>query len=120
MKKFVYLFMTLLLVFLMVSCNSSTPNISNETTSAIKRSIKIADKYLDYDMDYETAGKELDKIINSLKNLKNPTHDDESIKITIMSLDANILYDQIGDSEYDEILQLRNELADIIGEKTID
>lgn len=125
MKIVKYLLLVIVFCMMLSSCNSVPNDVSSEHCSYARKAIEIVDEYLDYIITAEEAYKKISELRDREDTLpdtefEDPTHcKDFSIEVKVSSIDYNFFtlkYHPSAD-EQSKLLENRNDLAGLIGEK---
>ena len=95
--------------------------------SIARSAIKVADDYLDNNISGDKADEKLEELQKKMEYVDSmPRDTDEQndqyqadflIQCDLVLLSHNIMFDKYGDNKYDDIIEVRNSLAERIGEK---
>lgn len=95
--------------------------------SIARSAIKVADDYLDNNISGDKADEKLEELQEKMEYVDSmPRDTDEQndqyqadflIQCDLVLLSHNIMFDKYGDNKYDDIIEVRNSLAERIGEK---
>ncbi len=95
-------------------------DISTQHHSYAEKALEITDMYLDYEISAETASFLIDELKARENELPNSTGSKDTLieaKVTMLSGKLMLAGIESSSQQYNEILSLRNELAELIGEK---
>lgn len=126
MKKALSITLILLLILSALSGCGSKSKTSDEMTTVAKGILEAADKYLDNQISAEDAVNRLNELQDSLGFLgdkeKNTDPEENSANLLIMmelsALISKIAVDEVSGDKADEITEIRNVIAETVGEKT--
>ncbi|MBQ8001211.1 MAG: hypothetical protein IJ298_08470 [Ruminococcus sp.] len=95
-------------------------DVSAQHCAYAEQALEITDMYLDYELSAETASFLIDELKARENELPNSTGSKDTLiesKVTILSGRLMLAGIESSSQQYNEILSLRNELADLIGKK---
>ncbi len=126
MKKFICILLSLVLTLGLSACGGKPSTMSEEMYNAGKNALKIVDDYIDNEIDYDTAFRKLnnteeliDDIYEKCEKKDNglPMLANESKVMYLTSLMQVALYkENYGSGTYTELLESRNDLAEVLNE----
>lgn len=126
MKKILSIIVSFVLIFSLYGCGKNA-DISEEMLSAGKNLIKISDDYMDGKIDYDTATRKMGGTIDTINDIYDDVERTDSglpvyindYEITSLAtyLSIALSNEHYGSGTYEELLNKRNEIAEIIGEK---
>lgn len=121
-----------IIICILIFCTSLCSCGNKSTTSYEMKNlgsniIKITDDYIDGKIDYETAKRKIngtkDEIDNTYEKVEHtvsglPVYmNDYEISLLSTYLSVALTDEHLGTGTYDELLEKRNEIAEIVGEK---
>lgn len=127
MKKYIVLLALpiLTIVLVLIGCGSKV-NASDKAISVGRSAIEIADKYLDNDCTADEALQRLDELSAKMEyvdSMPNGTSEEQSQRIAdfciecdLVILSHEIMMDKFDNDRYDSIVEVRNDIAEAIGE----
>ena len=125
MKIIKFLLSILVSCIIFASCNTMPSDISSAHYTYAQKAIEIVDEYLDFNITVEEAYEKISELHEREETLPDtdyddPTHaNDFSIEATVSIIDFNLFQLKLDPSsdEQSELLENRNELAELIGAK---
>ena len=126
MKKFICILLSLVLTLGLSACGGKPSTMSEEMYEVGLSALKTTDDYMDNKIDYRTAYNKLDGLYNQMEHIYEngekkesglPVYfDDFSIQTDTLSIKIHLSGEHSGHSTYNELLEARNELAQLLGE----
>lgn len=123
MKRIIVLVLAVALLLTACSAKSKTKwPMSKQHEKYGRKALEIADQYLDYDLTAEEAYKKIDALCDSEGTLPEPKDSDEKFGDDIVKISVSNLRYEIRSAYYDKeadgVLDQRNDLAELLGEKS--
>lgn len=125
MKKFICLVLSLILIFGLSACGGKPSTVSDEMYDAGLSVLKAVDDYMDNKIDYDTASSKIDGLRDTMDRIyengerteyDSPVYsDDLMVQILTNPISIHLLGEHTGHSTYNELLDARNELAQLLG-----
>lgn len=126
MKRTVSLILAVVMLAGMLTGCGSKVEASEKGTSIARSAIQIADDYLDNEITGDRAMDKLDELSEKMEYLDSMPRDtdeensqylaDFGISTDLTMLAHEILFDKNGENRYDKIIEIRNDLAETIGD----
>jgi len=128
MKKLIVLLLAV--VLLLTACSSTKFPMTSQHEKYGRKALEIADAYLDFDLTLDEAKEKIDDLRKSEASLPDPGEDEEigslSVKTHVSSLQSAFFsaalradgLKGLASEESADILKARNDLAELLGEKT--
>lgn len=126
MKRTVSLILAVLMLAAILTGCGSKVEASEKGISIARSAIQIADDYLDNEITGDRAMDKLDELSEKMEYLDSMPRDtdeensqylaDFGISTDLTMLAHEILFDKNGENRYDKIIEIRNDLAETIGD----
>lgn len=117
--------MILIIVALLAGCGSKV-NATDKAISVGRSAIEIADEYLDNDCTADSALRDLDELSEKMEyvdSMPNDTSEEQKqrtadfgVQSALVVLSHEITMDKFHNDRYDDIVDARNKIAELIGE----
>lgn len=125
-KRIAFLVLPILtIVMFLVACGSKV-NATDKAISVGRSAIEIADEYLDNNCTADSALRDLEALIEKMEyvdSMPTGTAEEQSqhsadfgVESYLVILNHDILMDKYHNDRYDDIVETRNNIAELIGE----
>ncbi len=127
MKRIMISTLAIIFILITTACSGAPSDMSPEIYDMGLSALKAVDDYIDNKIDYDTASDKLDGLHSSMVYVTENSERDEyglliypenlSAQTLTLSIKIHLSGEHSGHSTYNELLEARNELAQLLGER---